>query len=154
VADKALGEEPMFWVVKARGLALAGCAFAAAGFASPALGSSRAQAPKITAHPKSVMIRSSTTLTGRGFPANASIELRECGTAFWLAPAEPCSTGNAITVQADAKGRFTTSFDVELCPDGHAGKHPTERICFIGEPQSEEDTTTLVGAAKVRVSYP
>lgn len=112
------------------------------------------QAEKIRAHPASVMINTDTTLTGSGFPAHTTIVLEECGATRWLDPKVPCNTENRETVETNAKGRFTASFEVELCPEGAPGRHPTTRICYIGVPKLLEDTGKLEPAAKVQVSYP
>ncbi len=111
-------------------------------------------AKKIKAHPRSVMVNTETTLKGRGFPANTTIQLEECGATFWLAPKNPCDTENAKTVETNAKGRFTTSFAVQLCPEGAHGRKPTSQICYIGVPEFIEDTGMLEPAAKVTVTYP
>jgi hypothetical protein len=54
----------------------------------------------------------------------------------------------------DARGRFVTFFFVELCPEGASGEIVTERTCYIGEPQPREDSTALVGAVRITVTYP
>ncbi len=113
-----------------------------------------ASGPHIKASPRSVMVNTSTTLTGRGFPADSTIRLAECGRTFWMAPANPCLEGNAKSVHTDAKGRFQTSFEVGLCPEGEPTKQPTQRVCWIGELMTGEDTASLSGAAKLLVSYP
>ena len=110
--------------------------------------------PKIKAKPHNVMVNTATTLKGRHFPANTTIQLRECGKLFWLAPSNPCLEENAIEVTTDAKGRFQTSFDVGLCPEAERVKMRTEVVCYIGEIVFGEDTGELVGAAKLKVSYP
>ena len=110
--------------------------------------------PKIKARPHSVMVDTSTSLKGKGFPANKTIQLLECGSTFWLAPADPCLSENAVTVTTDAKGRFQTTFNVGLCPEGEPTKKPTQRICYVGELVTGEDTGSLVGAARLIVTYP
>lgn len=137
---------------------MAGVALGAAGVAL-ALGASTGyagSAPHIAAHPRSVMVTKSTTLTGSGFPANTLIRLQECGATSWIVPQEVCDTANEITVTTGPKGRFTTPFEVQLCPRELPPKPPvTREKCFIGEPQSTgEDTAGLLGAAKVIVTYP
>jgi hypothetical protein len=137
------------------GKLLAGCSLAAAVLAlipaQPAFAG--AKGPKITARPRSVMVNTETTLKGRGFPASSTIELRECGRTFWLDPEDPCLEGGK-SVMTDSKGKFTTSFSVGLCPEGEPTKKPTQRVCWIGELVSGEDTGQLVGAARLVVSYP
>lgn len=123
----------------------------AAAAPAPAMG---AAAPKIMAKPHKLMVNTTTTLKGRGFPANTTIQLRECGRTFWLAPDYPCLESNATSVLTDAKGRFQTTFQVGLCPEGEATKRPTQRVCYVGELVAGEDTGELVGAARLLVSYP
>jgi hypothetical protein len=110
--------------------------------------------PTITAKPSHVMVSTATALAGTGFPADSRLQLRECGRRFWLAPKEPCNTSNAITVETNRNGRFRATFHVELCPEGSAGKMPTERICYIGRVQLGEDTGGLQPAARIIVTYP
>jgi hypothetical protein len=110
--------------------------------------------PHIMAKPHKVMVNTTTLLKGKGFPANTTIQLRECGRTFWLAPEEPCLSGNATSVTTDARGRFQTSFEVGLCPEGEQIGHRTERLCYVGELETGEDTGRLVGAGKLQVSYP
>jgi hypothetical protein len=119
-------------------------------------GSAQASAtsPKINARPHSVMVNATTSLKGKGFPANTTIQLRECGRTFWLAPAYPCLEDNGVSVTTDAKGRFQTSFQVGLCPEGEATKKPTQRVCYVGELVTGEDTGSLVGPARLVVTYP
>lgn len=112
-----------------------------------------AKQPKITARPRTLMVNDTTTLKGSGFPANTVIQLRECGRTFWLAPDYPC-TANEAAVTTDRSGRFRTTFQAGLCPEGEPGKMPTERICYVGELVTGEDTGSLVGAAKITVTYP
>ena len=134
---------------------LARCSLAAAAVALVPVQSADATAksPKITARPHAVMVDTETMLKGRGFAANSTIELRECGRTFWLAPQNPCLEGGK-SVTTDAKGRFTTPFSVGLCPEGEPTKKPTQRICWIGQLVNGEDTGSLVGAARLVVTYP
>jgi hypothetical protein len=113
-----------------------------------------ARSPKIKARPHSVMVNTTTNLKGAGFPANTTIQLRECGRTFWMAPAYPCLEDNGVSVLTDAKGRFQTAFNVELCPEGEPRHKPTQRVCYIGELVSGEDTGSLLGAARIIVTYP
>jgi hypothetical protein len=133
-------------------IALAGIgAGAPAALASTQLTTSK---PSITATPSSVMVNGKTKLVGRHFAPNTVLALRECGRTFWLAPAYPCNTANAVSVKTNARGAFALAFKVELCPEGAKGEHPTERICYIGALETGEDTGTLVGAARISVTYP
>ena len=52
------------------------------------------------------------------------------------------------------KGRFETTFDVGLCPEGEPHGKLTQRVCYVGELRLGEDTGELVGAAKLIVTYP
>ncbi len=111
-------------------------------------------AEKVRAHPADVMVNTDTTITGSGFPAHAKVSLAECGLIFWLAPNYPCNTENAKTLETNAKGRFSTPFEAQLCPEGSPARQPTTRICYIGVLRFGEDTGMLEPAAKVKVSYP
>jgi hypothetical protein len=113
----------------------------------------QAKQPKIAARPHTLMVNATTMLKGSGFPANTVIELRECGRTFWLAPDYPC-VASEETVTTDKRGRFRATFQARLCPEGEPGTMPTERICYIGELVTGEDTGSLVGAAKITVTYP
>jgi len=109
---------------------------------------------KLTAHPKNLMVNTDMTVVGSGFPAHAKVSLRECGMTFWLAPNDPCNTENGETVEANGKGRFRTSFKVQVCPESEFGRAPTQRICYIGVPRAAEDAVHLEPAVKFKVSYP
>jgi hypothetical protein len=108
----------------------------------------------VHAKPHKAMINTTIMLKGMGFPANSSITLAECGERQWLAPAMPCLTENAVEVTTSAKGRFETSFEVGLCPEGEQIHMRTERRCYVGELVTGEDTGELAGSAKLLVSYP
>jgi hypothetical protein len=110
--------------------------------------------PKVKAMPHKLMVNTTTMLKGKHFPANTAIQLLECGKIFWMAPSFPCLSENEKEVTTDAKGRFETSFEVGLCPEGEPTMKPTQRICWVGEAVFGEDTGNLVGAAKLKVSYP
>jgi hypothetical protein len=110
--------------------------------------------PKIKANPRSVMVNTETTLTGKGFPANTTITLEECGRTFWLAPEDPCLDEDAKTVKTNAKGNFQTPFRVGVCPEGKRTKKPTQEVCYVGELVTGEDTGSLVGPAKLIVTWP
>src|SRR5260370_20580964 len=77
---------------------------------------------KIRAKPHSVMVNTETTLKGKGFPANTTITLEECGRTFWLAPEDPCLDEGAKTATTYAKGKFHTGSPVRLCPEAEATK--------------------------------
>ena len=113
-------------------------------------------APHIVARPDNVMVNGTTMLTGTGFPADSLVALRECGSANWIAPEDPCDSTNEITVMTGPSGQFTTPFTVQLCPRKLPPKPPvTREKCYIGEPHpSGVDTITLLGAAKIIVTYP
>ncbi|MGO9320263.1 MAG: hypothetical protein ACLQBY_05620 [Solirubrobacteraceae bacterium] len=137
-----------------RNLVVCAALAASAVAAAPVLpAQAQAKQPKITARPRTVMVDATTTLRGSGFPANTVIELRECGRTFWLAPHYPC-IANEEAVATDGRGRFRATFQAGLCPEGEPGKMPTERTCYIGELVTGEDTGSLVGAAKITVTYP
>jgi Neocarzinostatin family len=117
--------------------------------------SAAAKQPSLRVHPRSAMVNTDVMVKGSGFAANADVTLAECGATFWIAPAEPCNTENEMTVQTNAKGRFSTSFEVQLCPEpGAPASDPTKRVCYIGVPAFGEDTGMLEPAAKVKVTYP
>lgn len=109
--------------------------------------------PKITARPRTLMVNATTMLTGSGFLASTVIELGECGSTFWLAPRDPC-IANEQAVTTDRHGRFRATFRAGLCPEGEPGKMPNERTCYIGELVTGEDAGSLVGSAKITVTYP
>ena len=114
---------------------------------------SAAPAPKVAARPRKAMVGAAAAVKGKGFPADTDVQLRECGRTFWLAPADPC-TEEVVTVRTDAKGRFQTTFEVGLCPEGEATKKPTQRVCHLGVLADGEDTGSLLGAARLIVTYP
>ena len=110
--------------------------------------------PHIVAKPNNLMVNTKTTLTGTGFPASAKLTIEECSITNWVVTANPCVRTNKISVLTDVHGRFTRRFQVELC-GGKRGPEPTSQICYIGEPHPRGiDTMTLIGAAKVTVTYP
>ena len=143
----------MFVSRRSRGTLLSCAVGAALVAAAPAYAMGEG-GPKIKATPHKLMINTETTLRGKHFPANTTIRLLECGKRSWLAPSNPCLEGNAKEVTTDARGRFETSFTAGLCPEGEQVKMRTERLCYVGEVLFGEDTGELVGAAKLKVSYP
>jgi len=100
------------------------------------------------------MVNTTTVLKGKHFKANSTIKIVECSKTFWLAPSNPCMAENATEVTTDAKGRFETNFKAGVCPEAERTKKPTQVICYVGEVVFGEDTGELVGAAKLKVSYP
>jgi hypothetical protein len=128
-------------------------AFAAV-LAMTATAEAGASGPNIKAIPRSVMVNTETTLSGKGFPANTAITLEECGRTSWIAPADPCLEEAAKTVTTDAKGRFQTPFRVGLCPEGKRTKKPTQEVCYVGELVTGEDNGSLSGPAKLIVTWP
>jgi hypothetical protein len=110
--------------------------------------------PHIVAKPNNLMINTKTTLTGSGFPAKARLMIEECSSTGWVVVANPCVKTNKISVVTDRQGRFKAQFLIVLC-GGKRGPEPTSQICYLGNPQPEGiDTITLLGAAKVTVTYP
>jgi hypothetical protein len=110
--------------------------------------------PHIVAKPNNLMINTKTTLTGTGFPAKTKLTIKECPNTGWIVPQNPCVKNNSISVLTDSHGKFTRQFRVELCGGKH-GPEPTSQICYIGDPHPEGiDTISLLGAAKVTVTYP
>jgi hypothetical protein len=115
--------------------------------------------PHIVAKPNNVMLNTTISLTGTGFPANAKLTIKECSRTSWVVVAQkPCDTNNTITVLTNKTGRFVHAFKVELCPRTSTGTGTgpiTRETCYIGNPKPKGvDTITLVGAAKVTVTYP
>jgi hypothetical protein len=113
--------------------------------------------PHIVARPNNVMVNSTVRLVGTGFPAHATLTIQECGRTTWVVGTHPpCDTDNTITVATNRNGRFTSPFKVELCPRSPSTTPPvTRERCYVGNPQPRGiDTITLVGAAKIIVTYP
>jgi hypothetical protein len=147
----------MIWIPRRHvlGGALAVCAAigsVSAGVAQAHRGS-HAKQPHISAKPSNLMVNQSTALLGSGFPKHTSITLRECASASWIVPQQPCIEGLAVTVKTNGSGHFSTQFKVGVCEGTSSG--PTQRTCYIGEPRpSGIDTMQLVGAVTIQVSYP
>ena len=135
-------------------LRAAGALAAIFAIAPVAVAQARAGTEKLKAHPAEIMINTDTTIAGSGFPAHTMISLTECGARFWLAPKDPCNTENAETIETNAKGRFKTPFEAQLCPEGKRAHQPTTLIRYVGVLQFGEDTGMLEPAAKVKVTYP
>jgi hypothetical protein len=111
--------------------------------------------PHIKAQPNNVMVNTSIALTGVRFRANSTFTIKECSTTAWIAPQNLCSANTAVLVTTNNRGRFQASFKAEVCANGQRGKEPTSVICYIGKPQpTGVDTVSLVGAAKITVTYP
>jgi hypothetical protein len=126
----------------------------AAGIASSAAAAASPTRPHIVAKPNNLMVNSKTTLTGTGFPAKTKLTIEECSASGWVVTKRPCNGANKISVVTDAHGRFSRKFKVVLC-GGKRGSGPTSQICYIGSPHPEGlDTITLLGAAKITVTYP
>jgi hypothetical protein len=122
--------------------------------AAPALAISPVP-PTLRATPHSVMVNTNTTITGKNFTPGSSVQLTECSATTWVVPHAPCNTDNGVTVTANKKGTFKTSFKVELCPGGKHGNEPTSEICYVGVLKpSGIDTAGLSPYAKVIVTYP
>jgi hypothetical protein len=144
---------------RARALPLIGALLGAGGLpllAAPASSAPPAGAPHIVARPDSVMVNTSTTLIGRNFRPHTTIRLRECSVRTWVVTANPCASGNGVTVATNAKGAFKTSMVAEVCPGVGSTPPPGfAEICYIGEPVPQGvDTITLVGAVRITVTGP
>jgi hypothetical protein len=142
-------------------LILAAAVVVAGGLLSEALvvssagASTAAPAPHIVAKPNSVMVNTTTKLTGTHFPASTKITIKECPQTLWVVPANPCDTDNSITVKTNAQGQFHAVFTVHTCPDTVATPPGTSQTCYIGDPHpSGIDTITLEGAVKITVTGP
>jgi hypothetical protein len=82
------------------------------------------------------------------------VHLTECGKANWIAPQNPCTTNNSVTVTTNSLGGFRTKFKAELCPEG-ARVGPTALRCYIGVVKpSGIDTVNLKPSVKIIVTYP
>jgi hypothetical protein len=124
-------------------------------FSISAGAASTTPAPHITAHPHSVMVNSSTTLTGTNFKPRKSITLKECPETTWIVPQNPCDSTNSVVVKVNSQGTFKTSFTVQTCPGGTTTEPGFSETCYIGDPSpSGIDTINLVGAVKITVTGP
>ena len=139
-----------------RKLSIGAAGIAAVIIVALALPSLAATSPHITATPHNVMVNTTISLSGRGFPAHKRLTIAECSSTGWVVVQNPCDTDNTIVVHTNRHGRFTADFHVELCPRANTAGGPiTQEKCFIGNPQPQGvDTITLVGAAKIIVTYP
>ena len=109
---------------------------------------------RLKVKPRDVMVNTSVTVTGKGFTPRSQVTLTECRRTFWIQPEDPCNTGNAVTVEASARGSFSTAIRAEVCPEGKPGRAITERTCYIGVEVFGEDTVTLLPSVKLIVTYP
>ena len=126
----------------------------AAGSLSGLAGAVATTPPHVVAKPDNVMVNTKTVLTGTGFPAKTRLTIEECPGKGWIVPQKPCIRNNRISVVTDGHGHFVRQFRVGLC-GGRRGPEPTSQICYIGDPHPEGvDTISLLGAAKVTVTYP
>ena len=129
----------------------------AGGVMAGAAGAVSPTPPHIVATPNNVMVNTTVRLVGTGFPAHATLVIEECGSTTWVVGTQaPCDTSNTISVATNRRGRFTSPFKVELCPRPNPPTPPvTRETCYVGNPQPRGiDTITLVGAAKITVTYP
>jgi hypothetical protein len=110
-------------------------------------------APQIVARPDSIMVDHTTSLTGKHFPARATLTIEECSAKNWIAPESPCHSSNAVVVHTNGGGNFKATMKVLTCP---APSTPGfSQICYVGEPKGTGvDTLTLVGAGKITVTGP
>ncbi len=134
--------------------ALMGLAVAATSLCVTTAGAA-VSSPHVKAQPNNVMVDTSVSLTGVRFPAKSTFTVKECSATAWIAPQNPCSTNNAVSVTTNRRGRFLASLKAGVCAGGKRGKEPTSVICYVGEPQPNGvDTISLVGAVKITVTYP
>ena len=75
--------------------------------------------PTLGADPVSVMVGTTTKLTGTNFPANAALTIKECSQTTWIVPENPCATSNVITVATNSIGDFDATLTAEVCPSRH-----------------------------------
>ena len=88
--------------------------------------------PRITARPDSVMVRTTTVLTGTGFRPRRKLTVYECGARLWIAPQDVCTHGNVVTVRTSRHGRFRIPLQVLVCPLKSKTPARFERTCYIG----------------------
>jgi hypothetical protein len=125
-----------------------------AGILSSQAGAVSATPPHIVAKPNNLMVNTKTTLTGTGYPAKTTLTIEECSITNWVVTANPCVKTNKISVLTDRHGHFVRQFRVTVC-NGKHGPIITSVTCYIGDPHPEGvDTISLLGAAKVTVTYP
>lgn len=112
--------------------------------------------PHIVAKPGSVMVNTSTTLTGTGFKPHRRLVIQECSLRNWVVPQRVCNHPNTVKVRTDAHGRFTVTFKALVCPKSkHVQPAGFSRTCWVGVPVIQGiDTEHLLGAAKLIVTGP
>jgi len=132
-------------------------AVCAVSFVAVGAGAAAPTPARVVAKPNNAMVNTKIGLTGSGFPARTKLTIEECSSTGWAVAAQnPCDIDNAISPTTDAHGRFTARFKVELCPRKKTGPGPvTRETCYIGRPQPRAGSTvSLVGAARITVTYP
>jgi hypothetical protein len=117
---------------------------------------SAATAPHIVANPSNLMVNTATHLSGTGFRPDAKLQVMECSQTSWIAPQQPCATGNPVIVRTGPKGAFKASLTAEVCPQVTP---PTRRgfreVCYVGVAHRVgTDFFQLVGAVKIIVTGP
>lgn len=120
---------------------------------TPVNGGSTAQASTVTLTRESPTIVPSQSLVGAGqsirisgigWAPNSSYTVEECPVTSWIAPRDPCLTGNRVALNANSVGQFTATFQVLPCG-------PTVG-CFLGVPEPTGiDAFILAGAAPISV---
>jgi hypothetical protein len=114
---------------------------------------SASPSPRIVARPDSIMVNGTTSLTGKHFPARATLTIEECSAPNWIAPQSPCDSSNAVAVHTNGGGNFKATMKVLTCPPTSAPGF--SQICYVGEPKGTGvDTVTLVGAEQITVTGP
>jgi len=144
-------------ISKAVGVALVLTVGAAAGVMAADESAAAPVVPRIVVTPNNVMVNTVVHLAGSGFAAKAKLSIMECGSKGWVVVAQhPCVADNTISVLTDSHGRFARKFRVKLCPRTTTGSGPvTKETCYIGNPHPEGvDTMSLIGAARIIVTYP
>ena len=126
----------------------------AAGVLSTQAGAVSATPPRIVAKPNNLMVNTKTTLTGTGFPAKTKLTIEECSNHQLGRYRKPVRQE-----QQDLRPHRRTRQVHAAVPSGtlrwQARPEPTSQICYIGDPHPEGvDTMTLLGAAKITVTYP
>src|SRR5271169_2940091 len=100
--------------------------------AAPQVAQGRNPKPKgfISAKPSAVLVNETTTLEGSGFPADETIVLKECpkkayGPEPKPAYKHPCDP-TTMTVETDASGGFTATFEVRSPSGGTEADAPNQ----------------------------
>ena len=104
---------------------------------------------RITATPSALAVGETTTLEGTGFPADEMIVLRECATKDFVPGRPPCNSPK-MTVETDASGAFTATFQVAQCQGEKKAARPQK--CYVGDYKAGTDNFELLGAAKLTVA--